>query len=40
MVFVRVLYTSPNTAHVHTPNVMLPHHHTIIFLRNFQKQWL
>jgi len=23
-----VRHTSPNRAHVHTPNVMLPHHHT------------
>jgi len=23
-----VRHTSPNTAHVHTPYVMLPHHHT------------
>jgi len=26
LVCVRAL--SPNRAHVHTPNVMLPHHHT------------
>jgi len=23
-----VRHTSPNRAHVHIPNVMLPHHHT------------
>jgi len=33
-----VRHTSPNKAHVHTPCVMLPNHHTnvFIFLTNFK----
>jgi len=59
MVCVRVLYmeryaglqhTSPYRAHVHTPNVMLPHHHTdflhfqqflksVTLIRNIRASW-